>query len=738
MKLHFATSVVLVFCAVAFTITPAQASLIKQRSSPTFRYSDALIPPDLPARSFETSSEALAPSLSPSPGYYETSEYLIGNVAVGIVLLESNGHTDPSSEDWTSTQESQVVNEISSGLSWLANYNPNAHVSLVYDIHYRIPTNYEPIKHSHTYEEYWISDAMTYLGYSGSSYFTQARDYINNLRNTLDTDWAFAIFIVNSYNDSDGMFADGKYFAYAYLGGPFLVMTYDNDAWGIENMDNVIAHETLHIFYATDEYDGVPEYSGYLNVKDNDGAYCIMDPDASIFPIWTICSATRGQIGWRDTDGDRIQDIIDTFPDSKLIPYSPDPTYNLSPTYFGSIMEVPYPNNNPSPWSSGRDVTINTITNVEYRVDSGAWSKASADDGFFDEADESFTFTTSALPSGTHLIEARGKNSVGNIETSFAVDTITVLADLTSPTTSLSYSSPFYIKGATTYVSGKTRFELTASDTESGVANTYYKIDLGSWRLYAGAFTLSGIFDGFHTLYFYSVDNVENNETAKSFYTVVDNTGPTLSLNSPSNGTAFGSSNVSVSWTGSESGSGIDHYETKIDSGSYISKGTATSHMFMDVGEGNHKVYIKSFDMLGNSEELSVNFLVDVSRPTISIASPRDGSEIRSWLLTVAWSGLDEISGIDHYEVRLDGNVWINVRTNTTYKFAPVGDGSHTLHIKAIDKANNYQEVQINFSINTSLIGGPGWVDEAIVFGGISIVVAIAIGLCVKKLHKIK
>jgi hypothetical protein len=45
-----------------------------------------------------------AAGIAPVPGYYETSEYLLGKVAVGVILLESNGTVDPSTEDWNSTK----------------------------------------------------------------------------------------------------------------------------------------------------------------------------------------------------------------------------------------------------------------------------------------------------------------------------------------------------------------------------------------------------------------------------------------------------------------------------------------------------------------------------------------------------------------------------------------------------------------------------------------------------------
>lgn len=374
-------------------------------------YSDVTMSPDLPA-SFSMANELH------SPDYYETTEYLIGDVAVGIVFLESNGTMDPSTEDWTATEESNVINEITTGLNWLASQNPPANISFTYDIHYHVPTSYEPITRSSSDDRFWIDEAMTYLGYSGSWHFSQVRDYLNALRDTLDSDWAYAIFIVDSSNDPDGKFADGR-FAYSYFGGPYLVMTYDNNGWGIANMDRVTVHETCHIFFATDEWNGITEYSGYLNASDVENSGGIMDNLS-----WNLSSGTKQQVGWRDVDDDGIQDIIDTFPDTSLTPYFPDPTTNTTLTYTGSVTVSPYPNNNPR--GTGRNVTINIITNVEFRVDEGSWVNATPVSGAFDETVENFTFTTPSLPAGTHTIATRGINSVGNIENSCAIDIITV------------------------------------------------------------------------------------------------------------------------------------------------------------------------------------------------------------------------------------------------------------------------------------------------------------------------
>ena len=392
--------------------------------SQDFLSTDALIPRDLDLKQ-------LAGFSDPSPGYFETSEYLIGSVAVGIILLESDGGT----ENWDSDREQEVVLRIDDGLDVLASYNP---FSFTFDVHYRVPTSYEPINGPHMNHDLWVSEAMANLDprYATGDHIARVRKYINDLRNSTGTDWAFAIFVVDSENDPDGCFTDwnpeanwGWYAFVPFVGAPYFVMTYDvgniRGSTGTTEMDRVTAHETCHIFYATDEYNGMTEYSGYLNGSDIEGSGKLMDWMMN----WSPSDGTKGQIGWRPFAG--LEDSINTFPDTYLVPYSPDPTTDPTPTYTGSVVDVPYPNNNP--YGTSRDVTINTITKVQFRVDEGAWIDATPVDGTFDDALEDFTFTTLPLTEGTHIIETRGINSVGNTETTYASDVITV--DLNDPPT---------------------------------------------------------------------------------------------------------------------------------------------------------------------------------------------------------------------------------------------------------------------------------------------------------------
>ena len=387
-------------------------------------------------------------SLSPDPGFYETSGYMIGSIAVGVIFLESNGVNDPDKENWTPVEELNVQQEIAYALqTWWASQDANAGVSFVIDWQTKVPTTYEPITHAsgitnNAFEKLWVSEAMAYLGYSSGDWMQRTRSYVNALRQSKGTDWGYAIFVVDSSNDmstdptTPGSFTD-NFNAYAYTGGPFCVLTYDNGAWGITRMDQVCAHETAHIFWATEEYNHALEYSGYLNASDNDGSGCLMDTNALC-----LSAGTKGQIGWRDTDSDNIHDIVDTNPDTTLTPYNPDPTTDTTLVFLGSATVVPFPNNNPCLWNSGNDVTINTISTVQYNVDGGYWGNANPKDGAFDSATEDFTITIGPLSVGMHTIQVRAMNSVGNFDLTPDSDTVTIVVGNTPPATPSIPSGP--------------------------------------------------------------------------------------------------------------------------------------------------------------------------------------------------------------------------------------------------------------------------------------------------------
>lgn len=377
---------------------------------------DAFEAPPPPAAALQTAAD------EPLPGYYETSEYFIGKVAVGIVLPESNGAGDPSTEDWTVDERALVVSQIVQALDWWAEREGRARLSFVYEnaAGATVPTGVEPIARSYYHQQYWIADAMSALGFAGGSYFDQVRQYNNALRQRHQTDWAFTIFVVDSSSDPDNRFSDG-YFAYAYLGGPFMVMTYGNNGYGPGYMNAVAAHEVGHVFMALDQYasasQGCTRRAGYLQVENQNSDLGCASNEPSIMrgQVWpyagrAVDNYARGQLGWRDSDADGILDPVDVEVQLRDVTHTaPNPQMPNVLSFSGQVEESPFP----SP--TRRDVLINRITRVEYRVDGGAWYPAQAQDGQFDSYREGFAFTTDPLPSGSHTLELQVVDNFQNV-----------------------------------------------------------------------------------------------------------------------------------------------------------------------------------------------------------------------------------------------------------------------------------------------------------------------------------
>jgi len=246
------------------------------------------------------------------------------------------------------------------------------------------------------------------------------------------TDWAFTVFVANSAADLDGLFSD-LWSAYAYQGGPLAIMTYKNGAWGNSRMNEVFRHETSHVFYAADEYNTsacyCAETSGYqtyqnINCDKTCGmsVACVMRTN-----VLSLCNQTRGMIGWGDFDADNLPDPIDILPDTALVPQTPNPTSASVLNYTGTATIPAKTNQNVYHYTC--DVNIVRMSLVTWRVDGGMWNPATPLDGAFDGQLESFTFTTTPLLPGPHLIEAMASDRLGQFDSaSPAQDWVTILA----------------------------------------------------------------------------------------------------------------------------------------------------------------------------------------------------------------------------------------------------------------------------------------------------------------------
>jgi hypothetical protein len=173
-------------------------------------------------------------------------------------------------------------------------------------------------------------------------------------------------------------------------------------------------------------------------------------------------------VGWRDTDGDSLPDVVDTQPTfAGLEPYNPDPTSAGRLEYEATAYDNPWPHGEDSGFYY--DTTINTVASVDYRVDGDSWLPANPSDGSFDTDYEPFWFDTGALAAGTHLVEVRAINSVGNASDIWS-DTVEIV-DPSGPFGKTAPAGGSYASTSPTLSwetsSGATEYEYCADTTDN-------------------------------------------------------------------------------------------------------------------------------------------------------------------------------------------------------------------------------------------------------------------------------
>jgi len=228
-------------------------------------------------------SRSLAEAAAP------TSSYLEGSVAVGIIIVQ--GPT--AALQFSEAEVTKVVAEVQNGLGFYATTNPLAGISFSYDIQ-NVTLTVQANPNATDKEAVFRDPAMGALGFSAD--WNGVGQYVESLRTEFGTRWTYCAFFT-------------KYplghFAYASIGGPRLVMDYNNDGWGPDNIDRVFAHETGHIFGCPDEYAasgcdcggswgrfGVANRN-CANCAAGGGVSCLMKAND-----FTMCEYTPSHLGW--------------------------------------------------------------------------------------------------------------------------------------------------------------------------------------------------------------------------------------------------------------------------------------------------------------------------------------------------------------------------------------------------------------------------------------------------------
>ena len=317
-------------------------------------------------------------------------------------------------------------------------------------------------------------------------------------------------------------------------------------------------------------------------------------------------------------------------------------------------------------------------------------------------ASDSGSGVASSLPESPLHFTVEGANQTQQVTlTDRLGNTGTVISpplniDLSAPTSSVVVSGP---QANGWYRPGAAQISLSATDSLSGVKNTFYSINGGATFPYVTPFSLFP--DGTFTVNFWSTDRAGNTEAPQSRIVKVDAIAPTTQAAVPGitpGGWYYAPAQVTL--TASDSGSGVGRTNFRIDGGP---EQTYTGP-FNVSGDSYHQVAYWSTDAVGNVEvQRSFTILVDAFGPSTqtSISGTAGTNGWYRSAVQVSLAASDTVSGVQTTFYKVDGGT---TKTYVGTAFGVSGNGSHTVNYWSVDKAGNTEAMRTQIiSIDTNL-----------------------------------
>ncbi len=213
-------------------------------------------------------------------------------------------------------------------------------------------------------------------------------------------------------------------------------------------------------------------------------------------------------------------------------------------------------------------------------------------------------------------------------------------------------------------------------------------------------YAINALVQGGHVVVVRAFDLAGNSATATVNITV-DTTAPNVEILSPANGYLNTTGSITITWTGNDTDSGIDHYEVSWEgmTPTIVPAGTL-AYTFTGLSDGSHVLTVTAYDKVGLSATDTVTVTVDALPPSLTITSPSQDEFVNASDVTVTWSGSDAGTGIAYYVAGIEDLVFFNT-TNSSCTFHDLADGIYTLLVSAYDHLGNYVDVTVTFTVDT-------------------------------------
>ena len=326
------------------------------------------------------------------------------------------------------------------------------------------------------------------------------------------------------------------------------------------------------------------------------------------------------------------------------------------------------------------------VKRMRYRTErDGSW-------GDWREWGTGSSFPVTFSGNGSYRIEVEVEDNAGNSSKTLSGYH---RVDKTNPTVSLSSTSRDWGTGNVTVTA-------SASDSHSGVDAIRYRLETdGSWGEWtdwvSGSSRDITITDnGSSRIQVQSRDKAGNmSSIVTSSYYRIDKTNPTVSLSSTSRD--WGTGNVTVTASASDSHSGVDSIRYKIETngtwGEWTDWISGSSRDITITANDSSRIQVQSKDKAGNvsSTVTSSYYRVDKVNPSVSL-SPTS----RDWgtgNVTVTAAASDSHSGVDSIRYKIETNgtwgSWVDWISGSSTNITITANGSSRIQVQSKDKAGN-------------------------------------------------
>ncbi|MBU0456502.1 MAG: chitobiase/beta-hexosaminidase C-terminal domain-containing protein, partial [Gammaproteobacteria bacterium] len=352
-------------------------------------------------------------------------------------------------------------------------------------------------------------------------------------------------------------------------------------------------------------------------------------------------------------------------------------------------------------WFNVFSPTIDVDFSDDKSLDSG-WYKVGAGGDwrfiFSNNLTTSFTgnFQATLPDNGIYSIYFKAIDSSGNLsEPTDDIHILTLRVDTVVPITS--DNAPSGWQHSTVTVT------LIATDTTSGIAQTYYSLNQQGWV----EGTITTISDeGTTTLSYYSSDKAGNIEASHTTTVRIDMTSPTTTDNAPS---GWQTANVVITLIATDTLSGVTKIYYTTD-GSTPTTNSATGTTINLVTDGTYTIRYFSIDNVGNTETIKTSANIVMIDKTLPVTTDNAPSGWQPSTVTVTLIATDTTSGIAQTYYSLNQQGWVEGTTTTISD-----EGTTTISYYSVDKAGNIEAshtttVRIDMTPPTTIDNAPsGW-----------------------------